>query len=109
MILLQNRDEKKSACGAKNAQIWNFSAPDVLRSGSDRTRWGSLQRSLDPLAVLRKRSKEERRKDGKEGREGRLDPQGLTEMTPLRVERIKLSLIALTIRNNYHQALVVLL
>ena len=39
MILLQNRDDKNSACDAKNTQIWNFSAPEiVLRPDCARTR-----------------------------------------------------------------------
>jgi len=53
MILLQNRDEKISACDAKNAQIWNFSAPEiVLRPGSARTCWGSLQGSHRPPSCI---------------------------------------------------------
>jgi len=100
MILLQNMDEKNSACDAKNAQIWNFSAPEiVLRPGPARTRWGAYSAPPDrPIAVLQGKGREGgnergRREGGeggkeKEGRKGKKEgrkagPQGLTEMTPL--------------------------
>jgi len=71
MILLQNRDEKISACDAKNAQIWNFSAPEiVLRPGPD---GGAYSAPTDPLAVLQGKWRGKRKREGKEGkgREGK--------------------------------------
>jgi len=85
MILLQNKDEKILACDAENAQIWNFSAPEiVLRPCFAQTRcMGELTALLRlPLALLQGKGREggkgRGRTGGREGkgkREGRLGPK----------------------------------
>ena len=63
---------KKSASDAKNAQIWNFTAPKIIvRPVSARTRWGAYGSPHAPLYYRGGASRQERgEEEGKEEKEG---------------------------------------